>query len=225
MTFVPHPTSRCIGCRLTWELCACALAPRFAARTHVLLIMHIKEWRRSSNTGHLLRLSTDNISIRLHGKPGEPPSDAGLWIDETRTRPVVLYPSDSAVMLTRELASPEGDPRPLTLIVPDGTWSQARHIAKRVKGLDAWPRVALPRLPEAIIRPRRNVAEGRMSTFEAVAQALAVLEDDALEGPLQAFFRQFAARTLCMRGRIKPQDIDALVASQLTASHDFATQN
>ncbi len=191
------------------DLCACALAPKIAVRTQVLLVMHTKEWRRSSNTGHLLRLSTDQVKIRIHGREGEL-ADARDWVDGTVTRPVVLYPGDDSVKLSRELARPEGDPRPLTLIVPDGTWSQARHIVKRVKGLDAFPRVTLPRLAEVMQRPRKNHFDDRMSTYEALAQALAVLEDDGLEAPLRAFFHQIAARMLCMRGRVRKEDLAAL---------------
>lgn len=204
-----HPHSRCIGCRLQVDLCACALAPQINIRTHVLLLMHTKEWRRSSNTGHLLRLSTSLVKIHIHGREGEL-ADARDWIDERTTRPVVLYPSDTSVKLTREMSAPPGDKRPLTLIVPDGTWSQARHIVKRVKGLNAFQHVVLPRPAEIMQRPRKNVFDDRMSTYEALAQALSVLEDDALEARLQAFYRQIAARMLCMRGRVKREYVDAL---------------
>ena len=61
-----------------------------------------------------------------------------------------------------------------------------------------------------MLRPRRNIGDDRMSTYEAVAQALTVLEDDRLEAPFSAFFHQVAARMLCMRGRVSRQDVDAL---------------
>jgi DTW domain-containing protein YfiP len=200
---------------LRGDLCLCALAPKIAVRTEVLLVMHTKEWRRSSNTGQLLRLCTPNVKIKIHGRPGDLAgggpgtwSDASGWVDRERTRPVVLYPSDDAIILSRDLA--QADPRPLTIIVPDGSWSQARHIVKRVKGLDAFPRVALPHAAVAMLRPRRNIDDSRMSTYEAIAQALAVLEDEALAAPLADFFRQIAARMLCMRGRVSKEDVDAL---------------
>ena len=171
--------------------------------------MHTKEWRRSSNTGHLLRLSTPNVKIQIYGRRNDL-ADASDWIDERETRPLVLYPTGDSIKLSRDFSTFGNDPRPITLIVPDGTWSQARHIAKRVKGLDAFPHVALPRPPEVMMRPRRNIGDDRMSTYEAVAQALTVLEDDGLEVPFSAFFHQVAARMLCMRGRVSRQDVDAL---------------
>ncbi len=192
------PVSRCIRCRLFVHLCICAAAPKLAAlRTRVVLVLHSKELKRSSNTGLLLKLSAE-LDVHVHGRIGER-SDARQWIDEACYRPVVLYPSPTAIPLSRELALK--DPRPLALIVPDGTWGQARHMVKRIEGLSSWPRVTLPQAPEAMLRPRRQVTAERMSTYEALAQALGVLEDDRdQERRMQDFYRLAASRMLAMRG-------------------------
>ena len=190
--------ARCIGCRLTVRLCVCALAPRVTLTTEILLVMHYKEWRRSSNTGHLLRLSTAKASIALHGLLNQP-CDVSRHTDPKRIRGLLLYPSDEAVPLSRELLM--ADARPTALIVPDGNWNQARHIAKRLPGLAGLTRVSLPKLARLMDRPRRNISADRMSTYEAIAQALGILEGQAVEDELLRFFDVVAERMLTMRGR------------------------
>ena len=55
---------------------------------------------------------------------------------------------------------------------------------------------------------RYGYPEGhRMSTYEAVAQALAVLEGEAVAGPLLDFYRRAVDRMLLVRGHLKPGDV------------------
>jgi hypothetical protein len=46
-----------------------------------------------------------------------------------------------------------------------------------------------------------------MSTYEAVAQALAVLEGGAVAGPLLDFYRRAVDRMLLVRGRLRLGDV------------------
>ena len=204
MSIPPCPVSRCTGCRLLLRLCVCASAPALPALSaRYLLLLHVKERQRSSNTGPLLRLSCPKLEIHIHGREGEP-SDARAWVDEDRHRPVVLFPDAGAVPLTRALAT--ADARPLALIIPDGTWGQASHMVRRVGGLAAWPHVTVPEAAALMVRPRRELSPDRMSTYEAVAQAIGVIEGaPAAAQAMQAFFVLFAARAMEMRG-ILPRD-------------------
>jgi DTW domain-containing protein YfiP len=54
---------------------------------------------------------------------------------------------------------------------------------------------------------RRNRPGHRMSTFEAVAQALAILEGEAVAEPLLDFYRRAVDRMLFMRGQIDLGDV------------------
>src|SRR6266446_8108979 len=104
----------CAGCRLRPEVCVCADAPRLDVSTRVIVIIHSKEWRRSTNTGYLARLATRNGEVRLHGLPHQTVSSAG--IDAIAPSTLVLYPGFGAQPLTPGyLASLT---RPLTLLVP-----------------------------------------------------------------------------------------------------------
>lgn len=85
--------------------------------------------------------------------------------------PLVLYPEAGC----KEL-SPSDSETPKTLIVPDGTWTQAKRILHRREELWRIPRRQLPAGPRSSYTLRRNQAPEGMCTAEAVARALGVLE-------------------------------------------------
>ena len=70
-------------------------------------------------------------------------------------------------------------PRPITLVVPDGTWSQAVRARRRIPGLADIPCAALPPGLVSTYRLRHDPRAGRVSTLEAIAHALGVLEGPA----------------------------------------------
>ena len=86
--------------------------------------------------------------------------------------PVVLFPHPDA----RPLADFCGGPRPVTLIVPDGTWRQAQRVRRRVAGLGDVPCAFVTRDAPSAYRLRRTPDERRLSTLEAIAEALGLLE-------------------------------------------------
>lgn len=154
--------------------------------------MHASEWARSSNTGHIARLAVRNAEIRLQGLPHRPVSGAG--IDARSSSTLVLYPGQGAPPLTRESLAPLE--RPLTLLVPDGNWMQAKNMLRRVTMFQAARKVRLAGAPLDLPWLRRNRDGDRRSTFEAIAQALGVLEGPEAEARLLTFFRLFLERKL-----------------------------
>jgi DTW domain-containing protein YfiP len=186
----PLPAASCTACRLRREECVCAQAPRLCIATRVIVIIHSKEWRRTTNTGHFARLAIRGADVRLHGSPKRQVSSAG--VDTASASNLVLYPGRGADPLCAELIA--SLPRPLTLLVPDGNWNQTQHMMRRL------PMLARAR-PVCVGGPgidhhglRRNRGADRMSSFEAIAQALGVLEGQATEEHLLRFFRYVLER-------------------------------
>ena len=68
------------------------------------------------------------------------------------------------------------DPRPLLLVVPDGTWRKARKLLYLNPELEALPRVTLPAGLTSRYRLRKAPMAGALSTIEAIAAALDILE-------------------------------------------------
>lgn len=161
---------RCPGCRLLSEKCLCALVPRIETRTRVLVILHHLETQKPSNTGLLALRALPNSAAIVRGSRDRD-TPVPVWRD--LADPVLLFPHPDAL----PLAHWRGHPRPVTLIVPDGTWRQAQRVRRRVPGLDAVPCAYVARDAASGYRLRRAEDPRRLSTIEAIAEALAVLED------------------------------------------------
>jgi DTW domain-containing protein YfiP len=199
----PQLIQRCIACRLRIDLCLCAASPRLPLATRLVMLMHAKEWRRASNTGHLARLAVQDAHIVLHGRIGQTLTAQDL--PTANTHPILLFPSSTAAVLTPEVAA--ALPRPLSLIIPDGNWGQAKQMVKRIPGLAALPTVALPLAPAGVRRLRRNLTPDRMSTLEAVALALGLLEGPGIEARILKFYTQLVDRMLHMRGYVRADEL------------------
>jgi DTW domain-containing protein YfiP len=148
-------------------------------------------------------MAVQNAALAWHGALGVT-TDPSAHVP-AGTTPVVLYPGRGAQPLTPEFVA--SLPSPPTLIVPDGTWRQARHIVKRLPLLANAAKVFLPTRGFEGEALRRNRYGHRMSTYEAVSQALAILEGEAAAEPLLDFYRRAIDRILLMRGRLKLNDI------------------
>ena len=85
------------------------------------------------------------------------------------------------------------------LLVPDGSWSQARKLVQRDALLVSGEPVRLPSVGSSRYRLRRNVRPGTLCTLEAVAAALAILEGPEVEATMLEAFETFQRRSLELR--------------------------
>jgi DTW domain-containing protein YfiP len=180
------------------DRCVCALIVPLATATRVVVVMHRREWAKTTATAHLAALALPQCEIRVRGEQGEPVQTADL-LDPAR-RSLLLFPSEDAATLTPAFVA--ADPRPVTLIVPDGSWGQAAKVHKREPALAAVPRVVLPPGPPSRYRLRHEPREGGLATFEAIARALGVLEGPAAQQRLEALLLAMVEGTLATRGTL-----------------------
>ena len=170
---------KCPRCLL--QHCLCAAIPEVPTRTHVVIVRHHLEVHRASNTGRLAHLALPNSELVDHG--GERgsarlPALDGAWL---------LYPEGP---VTEAIT---GEP-PRSLIVLDATWSQARRMFRKLGALRGLPILRLPDAPMPAARLRESPAPGRVSTIEAIARALRLLEGDRVAVPLEQLFALAVAR-------------------------------
>ena len=108
----------------------------------------------------------------------------------------MLYPTPEARAL--EAADAATD-EPLALVVPDGSWTQARRMLRR----EAWTAgaevVRLPAPPAPRYDLRKQNRRGVVCTFEAIACALGVLEGPDVERVMLGALDAFLARARHMR--------------------------
>jgi len=183
-------TPRCRGCGLPEEMCVCGELPRLSVRTRVVLLTHRIERTKSTNTGRLVARLLEGSSIRARGElePKErPPLPEG--------RRLVLYPAPDA----RELSPEDARGDPVVLLVPDGTWNQARRAFNRDPDVMGAEPVKLPAGMPSRYGLRRAPRDGTLSTLEAVARALGILEGAAIERQMMAAFDKWVERATRVR--------------------------
>ncbi len=174
---------RCTRC--LFQHCLCAEIPTIPTVTRVVIIRHHLEQWRSSNSGRLAHYALPNSSLHDHGGtsgPVELPSLDGAW---------VVFPTGAVT----ETAPPVP---PRQLVVLDATWSQARRMFRKLPALRGLPILRLPDAPMPAARMRASPEPGRVSTIEAIARALRLLEGEAVAAPLERLFEvavERAART------------------------------
>jgi DTW domain-containing protein YfiP len=162
--------------------CLCAEVPRVETVTEFVIVRHPRERTRSSNTGRLAAQAMPRARILDRGgpapwlQPHEVP--AGAWL---------LFPDGPP----RD--GPPADP-PATVIVLDGTWDQARHMRQRWPALRGLPILHPPGEPATARRLRAAPAPGMVSTIEAIARAVRLLEGDAPARQLEQLFDLACAR-------------------------------
>jgi len=194
---------RCQRCALHEILCVCKDLEPVQTQCRVSILMHIKEWAKTSNSGRVLHLALSNSEIRIRGRKDHPLETAGL--EHSDYRNVVLFPSESAVSLSATWLAE--DPRPVHLIVPDGNWRQAKRMLKREPLLNRLPQVCLPDGLPSRYRLRSHPDPKRVATFEAVARALGILESSTTQEKLEYIFDMAVERALWTRGRISAEDV------------------
>ncbi len=179
-------------------MCALIPDPRLETRTRVVLFIHRREDRKSTNTGRLAIECLARSEVVVRGHESRP--DRPFALDRA-SQPVLLFPGEDAIPLERFAG------RPLTLVVPDGTWRQASKVRKRVPGLCDLPCVSLPPDAPSTYRLRAETREGGLATIEAIARALGILEGSEVRRALERVFRAMVERTLWARGELGASEV------------------
>lgn len=197
------PESRCFVCSMRAELCICpeleVCRRELRVQTRVVILMHHREQNLTTNTARLATLALPDCQIRVRGLPGEALDTSGV-LDADREC-LFLFPSDDAEVLDEGYRARLT--KPVTLIVPDGSWRQASKVGRRESFLHGVRRVKVaPGAPSEYRLRREPKAEG-LATFEAIARILGVLEGSEAQVRLETIFRTMVERTLASRaGRL-----------------------
>jgi DTW domain-containing protein YfiP len=169
-------------------------------RTKVVVLVHRREVHKTTGTARLVPLTLAHGELRTVGLPEDRVQYEGL--EEEGRSTLLLSPVAGAVELTRELVGN----RPATLVVPDGNWRQARRMATNEAPLARMVAVRLPEGPARRFELRKHPQAERLSTFEAIARALGILEGPEVQQELERILHLKVERTLDTRGRRKDED-------------------
>jgi DTW domain-containing protein YfiP len=157
-------------------------------RTPFVVLQHLLEAKKVSNTVRVAALCLRSLELRTWGAPGVPPEQAtadlggeGVW-----------------------LLDADGDPPPQTpptrVVLLDGSWSQVRRMAQRAPALRPLRRVRLS--VERAEPSLRDAPAGGLSTLQALAHTVALLEGEVAAAPVFALHQLLVDRTLAARGYV-----------------------
>lgn len=174
---------RCERCALSAALCVCRIWPPLDAPLDISVIMPRSEARSASNSARLLALWLPRTRLNVLGERDGNQTPTPLI---ERPGSALLFPG---VPRTATATLPSGVTH---LIVPDGTWSQARRIERRWFARHDLPRIQLDDAWPSAYELRR--APAGVCTFEATALALGLLDNLPLARTLLARFAEWARR-------------------------------
>lgn len=193
--------SHCPRCYQRREICICPILPTVTTRTEFLILRHIWEAERPSNTGRLVALAMPNsriipcgggTRIGLSSIDDEFLRVPGTWL---------LWPDGTGTS-----SNVSGLIPPVRVVVIDATWQQARRLSSTMPALRALPRLALPAPIRCRSRLREQHRSDGMSTIEAVAAAVAKLEGAEAAKPLEKLYDELVKRTISLRWGSNPPD-------------------
>lgn len=163
----PATRDLCLRCRRPRAVCWCADLVPIPSDTRVVFLQHPREARVGVSTCRMAHLSLPNSQMHVLWSADQSPTLAAQLAEPDT---YILFPAADAV----DIASLPRPPK--TLVVVDGTWSNAKKFVQRSELLRNLPRVAFHPDFTSNYRIRREPAEHCLSTIEATAHALERLE-------------------------------------------------
>lgn len=188
----------CSDCGISLDRCICSQIEELSLKTRLILLVHYKELKRTTNSGRLAVKALKNSEMKIRGKEREPLDLTPLLTNDYQS--LVFFPSEDAVELTKEVVA--SFKKPIQLIVPDGNWRQASKVPQRHPELKSLPKVFLKIPNTAKDHLRKEHSEFGMSTLEAIARAYGVIEGEAVENKLLALYQLKLQATILGRPRL-----------------------
>ena len=173
MSLISEPRTVCARCRRPERVCYCRHLTSIDTVTRVVLLQHPRERDVAIGTARMASLCLPNSELHV-GVSWEGSAELDRALSDPARPAVLLYPGEGARNVSTH--PPSG---PVTLVVVDGTWWQARKLVRQNPRLAALPRYAFVPLAPTEYRIRKEPQETYVSTIEALVHVLSVLEGDA----------------------------------------------
>ncbi len=194
---------RCWGCGLKPESCACSLLPKLSFATPLVVVQHVGELWKPTNTVRLMQAMLPELAVSRYAMR-EPPFDASP-LEHPDIEFYNLFLRDDAQLIT-ELPSPSpGKRRGFVLL--DGTWHQCSRMSRRVPVVKDLPCVALPDGPSSIWRVRTQHDPRGVSSIEAAMRLLELCEGEEKVRPMRKAFEIVTARLLYLKGKLPTPEV------------------
>ena len=152
----------CIHCTLPLPTCVCQYAPKVSLTTPCTLLYHPKEYTKRSNTGRLLKISTNIETTSWHRlKSSE--------LEKQFKHYALFYPGEDTSTANNTHATTEQDHNEIQgYLILDATWQESQKMMRQSPWLAKLPRASI-KAPQSDYRLRRNQSQQGLSTLESVA--------------------------------------------------------
>jgi len=163
----------CARCERPVSVCYCAALTTIETRSKIVILQHPREHGMPIGTAHMATLCLPQASLHV-GLAWDGSEVLERACADPERPAVLLYPGPEA----RDILQ-DPPPAPVTLIVVDGTWSQARKLVRGNPQLAALPRYAFHAPEPSHYRIRREPRAEYVSTLEALMHVLGAIEGNA----------------------------------------------
>ncbi len=157
----------CLRCRRPQKVCWCNSVTQVPSQTRVVFIQHPREAKVPISTCRMAHLSLPNSELHI-GLSAV--GNSALETLCTQSGVAVLFPSESATDVDVLSKPPE------TLVVVDGTWSNAKKVVEKCPLLSQLPRLKFYPEQPGNYRIRKEPEAHCLATIEATAFVLERLE-------------------------------------------------
>ena len=179
--------NRCPECLVHQDNCFCSQIKKIKLKTKVSIILFKKEKFLPSNTAHLSLKSLLNSECFERGHKDSSLEES--FINSKEYQPLLLFPSEDSIELTDSYL--DQFDKEINLIVPDGTWRQAKKVHRREPLLADIPHIKITPTQRSKYLLRRQKFEYGLCTHEAIALALGIIESQNIKDNLLANFSTF----------------------------------
>lgn len=186
---------RCFRCYRPASSCMCAHINPIPTRTKFVILMHVKEFRKTKNgTGHLTHLSLPNSEIHVaidfsrHER-------VNALIDDPANACYVLYPGKESINLNETSIEKPGKNNVVFII--DSTWPCSKKILRLSTNLAKLPRISFDHSRLSQFKIKQQPKHYCLSTIESTQCVLELLnahKNEAIETrQLENFLEPFQA--------------------------------
>ena len=193
MTAGPAPRATCPACRRPASVCYCSHVRPIETTTRIVILQHPRERDVAIGTARMasLCLPGSELHVGVHWRGSRAVADA---LSDPARPAVLLYPGPGAIDVLQDPPA-----HPVTLVVVDGTWWQAKKVVRENPELAALPRYSFTPPAPSQYRIRKEPQPTYVSTIEALVYVLGALERDEerFHGLLEPFRAMIDAQIAC----------------------------
>ncbi|MFY8325750.1 tRNA-uridine aminocarboxypropyltransferase [Pseudoalteromonas sp. ZZD1] len=163
----------CEKCQYSVVTCLCKSLVTIKNQTHIIILQHPSETKITKNTAKLLNFCLARCTLIQ----GESDKDFKILDTLPAATTALLYPDDDAIMLDKINSHTKQFCKQLThLVLLDGTWKKAFKIMQLTPKLTMFKKVSFATVPTNRYRIRKAPRADSLSSLEAVAHSLMLIE-------------------------------------------------